>query len=42
MSKRNDEYDLIQRLFRGDPCAFDEIFRSYNAKVYAFSLKNLF
>ena len=36
-----NEHDLIQNFIKGDASSFDEIFRIYNKKVYAFSLRNL-
>lgn len=41
MSENNPEHKLIQNLIKGDAYSFDEIFRTYNEKLYAFSLKNL-
>jgi len=35
------ELQLIKRIISGDGYAFDEIYRRYNAKVYAFALRNL-
>lgn len=36
-----NEHKLIQDFIKGDAFSFDEIFRIYNKKVYAFSLRNL-
>ena len=37
----NNEHKLIHDLISGDAHSFDKIFNKYNAKVYAFSLRNL-
>lgn len=41
MSDKSGEHSLIKNLRRGDAYSFDEIFKIYNKKVYAFALKNL-
>ena len=41
MPAENNDYKLIHDLIKGDAHSFDEIFRKYNTKIYAFSLRNL-
>lgn len=41
MGVENNEHKLIRDLIKGDAHSFDKIFAKYNAKVYAFSLRNL-
>ena len=41
MVAENNEHKLIRDIIKGDAHSFDKIFNKYNAKVYAFSLRNL-
>ena len=41
MSEINSEKQLIKNLVKGDAFSFDEIFKRYNDKIYAFSFSNL-
>jgi RNA polymerase sigma-70 factor (ECF subfamily) len=41
MVDENHDNILIKQLIKGDAFAFDEIYKKYNQKVYAFSFSNL-
>jgi RNA polymerase sigma-70 factor (family 1) len=40
MPEKNNEHNLIKRVIKGDPDAFNQIFEKYYRKVYAFSFIN--
>lgn len=41
MSRPDHENVLIRKLIGGDACAFEEIYREYNRKIYVFSFRYL-
>ena len=40
MPQRENDSNLIEKVVKGDPAAFDQIFEKYHRKVYLFSLRN--
>jgi len=40
MPERENDSILIEKVVKGDPTAFDQIFEKYHRKVYLFSLRN--